>query len=167
MINEQNKSKIKKDCFNIPYTILQDENLSQLDINVFNTIANFADNETHTAYISQSTIQNYARVSKNTLIKALKNLEEKNYLRIEEQFDKKTGLRIESKYILNYDNEIKKFSNTPIRIAGINELAEIAEVGKIYEWTDKYNRIFKVEVTDIEVNMITGKITVELKEIWQ
>lgn len=54
-----------------------------------------------------------------------------------------------------------------IKISGVEELAQKAEVGKVYEWTDEYDRTFKVEVTDISVNLLTGKIDVALREIWQ
>lgn len=54
-----------------------------------------------------------------------------------------------------------------IKISGVEELAQIAEVGKIYEWTDEYERVFKVKVEDIKVNVTKGKVDVVLTEIWQ
>lgn len=61
----------------------------------------------------------------------------------------------------------KKIKTVPaIKISGVEELSQVAEVGKVYEFMEN-GKYFKVEVTDISVDTLRGGIYVELKELWQ
>ena len=62
---------------------------------------------------------------------------------------------------------ISKIKSVPaIKISGVDELAKVAEVGKVYEFMEN-GKYFKVKVTDISVDLNEGGVYVELTEIWQ
>ena len=62
---------------------------------------------------------------------------------------------------------ISKIKSVPaIKISGVDELAKVAEVGKVYEFMEN-GKYFKVKVTDISVDLNEGGVYVELKELWQ
>ena len=62
---------------------------------------------------------------------------------------------------------ISKIKKVPaIKISGVDELAQVAEVGKVYEFMEN-GKHFKVKVTDISVDLNEGGVYVELTEIWQ
>ena len=62
---------------------------------------------------------------------------------------------------------ISKIKKVPaIKISCVDELAKVAEVGKVYEFMEN-GKYFKVKVTDISVDLNKGGVYVELTEIWQ
>ncbi|AVP37476.1 helix-turn-helix domain-containing protein [Staphylococcus felis] len=85
----------------IPKTLAGDSSVDSKTKGIYLCLALLCNDQTKSGRPSRKKIAELAGVSNSTLGRHLKILERKNYIKIEQRFDKKDGCKITNRYTLN------------------------------------------------------------------
>jgi DNA-binding transcriptional regulator YhcF (GntR family) len=179
---EVNMSIQIKDRRKFSYTRIENSVIDNIeifdknDLLCYMVLCRFADNETSECFPSYKTIADKMRVSVKTAINAIKSLESKGIIHIENRKDSKGGDTSNLYTILNFEDKIakkeenKKASSTAIDEApqtstSINNLSNKSIPQKDKKDTKKYNKNYKPNRFHNCRNKVLEYTEEELKEI--